>query len=359
MHRILIVIAFLLYLLMIAYFVFRPFREIPAHSYKPVSLAWDNEGVHIQPGAALEDRRRNVLRMRKSLMKSGQMSLHVILKTDSLQQSGPANIVTFSRDITSRNFMLAQQGNAVEFRLRAMQNYRTWRSNLLVPMVLDTNRTQQLTVTYDGLKTKLYVDGEFRAESSELKGGFADWGRNHALVVGDEPPGGRAWSGEVRYFAIYDRALDSNTVVRLSEGQAIPGAVLVHDFQSVRKTRDASFDGMVRLRYRNLFITTDPAAYVLTDCIFNIIGFMPMGILVYFALPLRLRRRKMIAAIVVPSTIGFAVSGSIEWSQCFIESRVPCVLDVCYNVVGTLMGSLMAWLACSSFGRTTAKGWNG
>ncbi len=47
-----------------------------------------------------------------------QLTLECVVTTDNLNQSGPARIISFSSDITHRNFTLGQDGNRFAMRLR-------------------------------------------------------------------------------------------------------------------------------------------------------------------------------------------------------------------------------------------------
>ena len=217
-----------------------------------------------------------------------------------------------------------------------------------MPQVFDENRAQHVVLTYDGAMTRLYLDGQPRAETDGMKGGFGNWGHDHALTFGDEPPGGDAWSGLVWRVSIHDRALGGEEVQRLYRGEAVPKPLLRHDFAADEGKLP---DGLKKLRYRNLFLTTDPSSYQLGDCLFNVLGFVPLGVMVYLLLPVRLERRKILAVILVPLLVGLAASGTIEWLQSYVFRRVPCLLDLIYNSTGTLLGGLLAWLVFSTFNR--------
>jgi hypothetical protein len=342
----------LAYLLGISYFAFRPFESIPGLRHEATPFEWLDGAVHIRTGAALEEREKTAA-VRLALMKSGSMSLEAVVQTDSLPQSGPARIISYSCNPYYRNFTLGQEGAALEFRLRTSEtDPNGLYPCLVVPNVFVPNRMQHLVVVYDGAKTKCYVDGVLRPEQVDLQGDFSGWGRGQILMVGDEPAGDRPWNGLIRRFSIYDRALTPLEVVGLEKEQAVPGAVLVRDFKSTTPSAPYRLGGMKRLHYRNLFIATEPFAFQLTDCLFNIIAFMPLGFFAYLLLPVRNERRQMIADIAVPIMLGLFVSGGIEWCQRSIFERSPSALDLVYNVAGSLLGSLLARLVFSAKNKT-------
>jgi len=355
MRRTLFSLVVLCYLGALAYFAFRPFEPIPGLRFDSAPFDLVDGAVHIRTGAALEDR-RNVAKMSKALVKSGRMTLEVVLKTDSLDQSGAARIISYSCDPHYRNFTLAQQGNGLEFRLRTTETDPNGvQSSLVVPEVFDAGKMQHLVVVYDGSEIRLYVDGKPRQQVSELHGDFTNWGKNHALVIGDEPAGCRPWFGWIRRYSVYDRALSSSEVARLHNGEAVPDSVATHNFEATQEQGGDTLDGLVRLQYRNLFITTDPTAYQLTDCVLNVAAFAPLGFFAYMLLPAHIERRKILAVILLPVLIGLFTSGLVEGTQRYIHGRIPCLPDLVYNVTGTLLGSLFAWLAFSTYEQKTMK----
>lgn len=352
MRKIMIGILAVLYLSVMAFFAFRPFKPIRGLQYAPADIEYEQGAVHVQRDAALEDR-RNVDRVREVLSHSGQLSLDVVLQTDSLDQFGVANIFSLARNSMNRNFSLAQEGNALVFRLRTTEtDHGCLRSSLVVPQVFEPNHKLHIAVTYDGEVTSLYVDGELFAESKELRGGFSNWDYDHLLVIGDLPPGGDGWAGRIWNITLYDRALNADEVGRLLRGKSVNGAVLTYDFGSVPVD-----PGSLRpLRYRNLFLVHDETAYSMGDCIFNIAGFVPLGMFVYLMLPLRMERRKLIAAVVLPAFVGALAGSTIEFLQQYILNRVPCAPDLVYNLTGALIGGLLAWLSFSTFKNNSTDG---
>ena len=263
------------------------------------------------------------------------MSLEVVLRTSSVDQDGPARIVSFSRDAMGRNFTLGQSGKSLSFRLRTTEtDFNGMHPSLFVPNVFDVRRVQHFVVTYDGLRVLLYVDGKLSAESIELTGGFENWGRNHLLTIRDEVPGNRPWYGTIEHFSIYDRALDAKEVAQLSRGGDVSGAVYLF--------KGSQAGGMRPLKHRNLFIFSD-SVFILRDCFVNTAGFIPLAALVLLAFPVLQRGHKLWRYILF-AVIGLAISGLIEFAQQWIASRVPCLLDLVYNVFGTLLGCLLLWL---------------
>lgn len=345
----------LAYLLTIAFFAFRPFKPIPGLGYPDAVLKYGDGAVHVRPGAALKDR-RNVSKIRAALVQSGEMSLLVELLPDSVEPSQKGRIVAFARDCTVLNFSLNQEGQDVLFELRTQSSAKTdVLAVLRVPRILTTSVWRQLVVTFDGSRIRLFADGKLLGEHVDFSGTFSSWGRDHALVIGDEPAGGQPWSGQIRRVAIYDYALDARKIGLLPKEEISPRSVVDYDFYIAGESASSRKKALKRLRYHNLFIA-DSQGPPMHDCIVNIVGFIPLGFMVYLAAPCPIKRRKLISAILLPVLVGCIVSGSIESTQRYILLRVPSVLDLVFNVTGTLVGGLFAWLFDSIYGKRGRDG---
>jgi hypothetical protein len=315
------------YFLLIAYFGFRPFRLLPRLF---------NEKQH----GALEDAHGGQL-IRKRLTETGRLTLAARLLTHSLDQFGPARIITFSRNTLVRNFTLGQEGDALVFRLRtSLTDSNAVEPHIEAPGIFKSATWQNVAVSYDGSKVRLYLDGQPLSQELTLSGNFDGWGRNHLLLIGDEPTGERPWLGNISAFSIYDRVLDQSELASLSRGELVPGAV--YSFQ------EGHSPGMRPLRYRNLFVFTDPL-FSLADCIANVAAFIPLAPLMFFMFPSHARRRHLAWIVVASILVGVMTSGTIEFSQRWIMGRVPCVQDLAYNLLGALLGSLFVWMGNRGF----------
>ena len=169
MRRVVIGILAVLYLLVMAFYAFRPFKPIRGLQYAPSDIQFEGEAVHIRRDASLEGR-RDVRRVYDALVSSGQMSLEIVLQTDSLNQFGAANIFGLARDSLNRNFTLGQKGHAIVFRMRTSEtDFGGLRGSMVVPQVFEPGRKQHLVLIYDGFVRRLFVDGMLIAESTELQ----------------------------------------------------------------------------------------------------------------------------------------------------------------------------------------------
>jgi len=79
------------------------------------------------------------------------------------------------------------------------------------------------------------------------------------------------------------------------------------------------------------------------DVIVNVLGYMPVGLLVVLAL---YPQPRGIAAVLIALAAGTLLSGSVEALQTFLPRRVSSNIDLAANVTGTLAGAILgAWRA--------------
>lgn len=85
---------------------------------------------------------------------------------------------------------------------------------------------------------------------------------------------------------------------------------------------------------------TDKLPYYRTyfDIWTNIVGYMPLGMLMIFALYPNLKSYK---AFLLTCLFGILLSGSMEAIQTYIPTRVPSILDLMTNACGTLLGAII------------------
>ncbi|MDZ8117734.1 VanZ family protein [Pontiella agarivorans] len=314
------------YLSGLVFFAFKPFRLIPGLQYS-------------SRNSALEDRRAAVL-FREHLREVDELSLLIQLKPGNVMQAGPARIVTYSRDILHQNFMVGQAGRDLVFRLRTTTtDHNGMNPHLVVPGIFTAGKQLCLVLTYDGAVSRLFVDGEFYSESPFNGGTFDNWGRNHMFAIGDEIPGGRPWTGEVARVAVYNRVLTAEEI-----GDAIGGEFPESSVYAYCEKGRA----LKSLRYRNLFVSHD-SVYNGHDVIANIAGFIPLAFLFFFSFPVSIQKHRALSVFSLPLFAGALISAFFEFSQRFVEGRVPCLTDLAYNVLGTIIGCILLLIYMRSY----------
>jgi hypothetical protein len=106
------------------------------------------------------------LRFHDALVRQNEMTLLVSMQTNNLEQSGPARIITYSRDPGNRNFTLAQIHDTLTFRLRTPSSGTNGANPALYSgPVLSLDRPAFVAAVYDGRTSRLYVDGKLVAHA--------------------------------------------------------------------------------------------------------------------------------------------------------------------------------------------------
>ncbi len=145
--------------------------------------------------------------------KSGQLTIETVISTASLQQSGPARIVTFSLDAGNRNFTLGQDGDKLILRVRTPQTGLNGSKPQLTLTTLPLNRAVHLAVTYQSGKTTCYLEGKQVMTTNKVRGDFSNW-EPYKLLFGDEAAGDRDWQGMLDGVSLYARVLTEAEVRR-------------------------------------------------------------------------------------------------------------------------------------------------
>jgi hypothetical protein len=110
--------------------------------------------------------RQEELALYKELVSANQLTLVVRMRTNNLEQNGPARIVTYSLNPVSRNFTLGQIGNTLTFRLRTPgSGLNGTEPALYTGPVLSLGHSYLVTAVYDGRISSLYVDGKLMAQA--------------------------------------------------------------------------------------------------------------------------------------------------------------------------------------------------
>ena len=82
------------------------------------------------------------------------------------------------------------------------------------------------------------------------------------------------------------------------------------------------------------------------DVMVNVIGYVPLGVLLVLSLLPRIRG---VWAVLVAALLGLLVSGGMETVQTYLPSRVPSNLDFVTNAAGAFLGALIGTLGARSY----------
>lgn len=308
----------------------------------------------------------------RSLVSGEGLTVEAWLSTQSVDQLGPARIVTFSQDSQHRNFTLGQENGDLVIRVRTTTTNLNGRPNLIVPDVFRVSSVQHLVVTYDSHKMSVYVDGEPRVVSDSLhKGLFETWDPSHEFLLGNEADGERPWAGSLFLVALFNRSLDAQEVRQnfsvgcripaVTEGRVVEGGVALYRFDTGSGNRvfdRGSRDERTDLTFytgeeitRQYFLSSPLEAATARDVVLNIILFLPLGYLGILWLRSRLSFGIALTLVVLA---GGALSLIAEVLQYFSIVRHSSLSDVISNTIGTLAGALAALARSGANAKTSA-----
>ena len=334
----------------------------------------DKNGIQISPcyEVASEEPPTEIF---KSFMDAKGFTIEVIIAIDDIDQYGPARILTYSLDPYQRNFTLGQEFDSLILRLRTTGSdengvYPHFRAD----KVFEAGKKYYITLTYDGMSEKLYVDGKLREISSALEGTFSNWDPKAFFVIGNEYTGDRLWQGKIFLVGLYNRALGDEEIyqnykdVRSSDTTVIGsrknhnGLIRYYTFSEGKgdvvynqaKQETSGHLIPVNLRLNSLksfnfkFSLEDISSY-LRDIVFNIIGFIPLSLVLF--LNASKYRSVFLNIYFRPILIGIIISILLEFLQVFSTTRVPTILDVLCNLIGTVIGSFSLHIVWTLMGR--------
>ena len=145
---------------------------------------------------------------------SDELTIEAWITPANTTQSGPARIVTLSRDPYYRNFTLGQQSDTYDVRLRTTETSYNGRPSLSTPYGSLANQLTHVVYTRDVFgATKLYLNGALVA-SGTVGGDCSVWDDYYALALANELTEDRPWLGTYHMVAIFERALDQAEIIQ-------------------------------------------------------------------------------------------------------------------------------------------------
>lgn len=161
--------------------------------------------LQITHGALLADGETNA-ELLLHLKTTNEMTLECVVQTPSLDQRGPARIVSFSDNSAQRNFTLGQQDQDLIFRLRTPATGENGTNPEIKIGKIEKDQPTHVVITYRDGNLRAYLNGKLTCDSSLVTGDFSNW-QPYGLVLGDELKGDRNWQGRLSHISIYSTAI--------------------------------------------------------------------------------------------------------------------------------------------------------
>ena len=185
-----------------------PARSYAIHPRGRARLNHDHAMVLTGGAFLVKDADESLLKASKQ---SHQLTVEAVIRSDHLNQGGPARIVSFSSSALSRNFTLGQERENLIFRLRTPKTGENGYQPEVTLCKIEPGKSLHVAVTYRPGELAAYVDGHEVYRGRRVQGDFSNWEPHH-LLFGDEFDGQRDWSGTLEGVAIYNRALDAGEI---------------------------------------------------------------------------------------------------------------------------------------------------
>ncbi len=158
------------------------------------------------------------------ILASNEITIEAWIAPATLQQTGPARIVTLSYNASLRNFTLGQAETAYQVRLRTPDTgdngaYPNLQSP---PGVVTTVLTHVVYTRDDYWSTILYINNEvivnddniLEISGEYINGDIVGWDASYEFGLGNEINADRPWLGDLYLVAIYSRALTEDEVAQ-------------------------------------------------------------------------------------------------------------------------------------------------
>jgi hypothetical protein len=150
-------------------------------------------------------------RLVEVIKRTGSITIEAWLRPAKLDQTGPARIVTLSRDSSLRDFTLGQDGPRYDVRFRTTENGNNGTPSLASSEnSLITELTHVVYTRHRSGAAFVFIDGQ-RSATLRVPGRLSNWS-NFQLGLANERGGQRPWLGEMHLVAIYGRALREKEV---------------------------------------------------------------------------------------------------------------------------------------------------
>lgn len=146
----------------------------------------------------------------KAIKRSGEITISAWITPTNLSQSGPARIVTISRNSSSRNVTLGQDKTKFDARFRTEKTGANGIPSLSSGKALTKKTHVVFTRSKIGIG-RIYINGHKNGQRS-FPGSLKNWDTNYRIALGNELSNNRPWLGTFHQVAIYSQALSPTEI---------------------------------------------------------------------------------------------------------------------------------------------------
>jgi len=147
-----------------------------------------------------------------AVRQTGELTVEAWVRPADTGLSGPARIVTVSKDTGERDFTLGQQGDTFDARFRTTQTDGNGNPSLGSPKGSLTREVTHVVYTRARSgRARVFLNGQKTAERN-VPGDVSNWIQSHRLALANEVSSDRPWKGTYFLVALYNRDLSPNEV---------------------------------------------------------------------------------------------------------------------------------------------------
>jgi hypothetical protein len=181
--------------------------SLPLTVTDPARVSWVPGGLRINQTTRIESTGA-ATKVIDGAKTSSAVTLEAWIKPDNVTQSGPARIVSISKDPWSRDIELDQSGSQYVGRVRTSASA----TNEMTAPGATTALTHVVFTRDSSGTTRVYINGELKGTAT-TSGNLGTWDSTMKLVLGNVPaPNARPWLGELHLVAFYGRALNTTEI---------------------------------------------------------------------------------------------------------------------------------------------------
>ena len=162
-----------------------------------------------------------------AVRRSGEITIEAWIHPAKTGQTGPARIITLSKNAGERNFTLGQDEDRFEMRLRTTRTSKNGVPALSSPRNSVTTKLIHVVYTRDRTgRARISINGK-RSAQRKVAGKTANWNGSYRLALANELSNDRPWLGTYYLVAIYSRALSPAEIERNFQAGAGAGAAQI------------------------------------------------------------------------------------------------------------------------------------
>jgi hypothetical protein len=295
-----------LVVIVIAYY---PFAWSPPRTvHNQVTRASDGS---LRFGTMNRARARGTPAWLRTARRSGTIQIQLEADPQLLQQE--ASMIILASDYWHTDFAIVQAGPDLKVWLRRAGTDANGDPPLAIDGVMEPNRWTTVDLTLRRGDLRIYVDGRARLTRHLAADTLALWSPG-LLALGDEVHGGGPWQGQIRLAEVRTPGSAVDYVT--------PGALSIPEHYFFFPDRIEPFPPPTLLARLYLF--------------FEVLSFIPIGFLIVWA------RRPPVRPI--PAfLLATALAVVLAPGKVLFDQRREVVADVVMQVIGGLLGALLAW----------------